>query len=161
MWLGGLLALGAIAAPIVFAVAPFPQSADAMTLVFRRFDLVAMTCAVVVLASEAARAWVRRGPRTTTRADVLRAAASALAALAAVVEATSITPRIASLHAAGALRGVGPMGAELARLHDGAELSGKTQVVLLALAVVLHASGARASSPSSAGAQVDSRSSEP
>jgi hypothetical protein len=83
--------------------------------------------------------------------------------VAAVVEATSISPRIASLHAAGALRGVGPMGAELARLHDWAELSGKTQVLVLALAVVLHASGAGrpAWRRVAGGAQVDSRSSEP
>ena len=43
VWLGGLLVLGAIAAPLVFANVSFPQSADAMTLVFRRFDTVAMT----------------------------------------------------------------------------------------------------------------------
>jgi hypothetical protein len=155
VWLGGLLALGAIAAPIVFAVAPFPQSADAMTLVFRRFDLVAMTCAAVVLASEAARAWMGRTRRMATGGDALRAAASTLAAAAAVYEGSSISPRIASLHFAGVLRGVGPLGAELARLHDMAELSGKAQVLLLALAIVLQTGRA------AGGGQVDSRSSEP
>jgi hypothetical protein len=155
VWLGGLLALGAIAAPIVFAVAPFPQNADAMTLVFLRFDRVAMTCAAVVLASEAARAWMRRAPRTATRGDAMRAAASALAAAAAVFEGTSVSPRIASLHAQGAIRGVGPLGAELARLHDTAELSGKAQVLLLALVVVLQTGVAMR------GRQVDSGSSEP
>ena len=49
VWLGGLVALGAIAAPVVFAIVPMPASADAMTVVFRRFDLVAMACAAVAI----------------------------------------------------------------------------------------------------------------
>src|SRR5271165_1109743 len=79
VWLGGLVALGAITAPIVFAVAPYPQSADAMTLVFRRFDHVAMACAAFVLGAEAVKAARRRGPRGMTGVDAVRAAASALA----------------------------------------------------------------------------------
>ena len=42
VWLGGLAALGAVAAPVVFSRVPWPSSADAMTIVFRRFDAVAM-----------------------------------------------------------------------------------------------------------------------
>jgi uncharacterized membrane protein len=139
VWLGGLVALGAITAPIVFAVTPFPQSADAMTLVFRRFDQVAMACAAIVLASEAVRAAMGQRARGMARLDVARAGASALASAAAVYEAMALSPRIAALHAAGAIRGVGALGTELARLHDTAETCGKTQVVLLALVVVLHA----------------------
>jgi hypothetical protein len=154
LWLGGLVALGAITAPIVFAVAPYPQNADAMTLVFRRFDLLATACAAVVLASEAVRA-ARRGTLHLTRTGIARAASSALAAAGAAYEAAVLSPRIAALHAAGAIRGVGRLGTELGRLHDSAEICGKSQVVLLALAVVLHAHGGMA------GSQVDARSSEP
>ena len=39
VWLGGLLALGAVVAPVVFSMVSMPASADAMTTVFRRFDL--------------------------------------------------------------------------------------------------------------------------
>ena len=83
LWLGGLVALGAVTAPIVFAVAPMPQSADAMTLVFRRFDTIAMTCAAVVLASEAARVVARVPFR---RLDHARAAAGVLAAIVTTYE---------------------------------------------------------------------------
>jgi hypothetical protein len=155
VWLGGLVALGAITAPIVFAVTPFPQSADAMTLVFRRFDLAAMTCAALVLASEGARASVRGGPRAWTRADVARVIASVLASAAAVFEATVLSPRIAALHGAGAIRGVGALGIELSRSHDLAEASGKAQVALLALVIVLYASSTLP------GSQVDAGSVEP
>jgi hypothetical protein len=133
VWLGGLLALGAIAAPVVFGTVAMPASADAMTVVFRRFDTVAMACAAIVLATEATQV-LARVPRG--RADHLRAGAGALAAALAVFEGVSVSPRIAALHAGGAIRGLGDAGQELARLHDVAEWCGKTEVVLL-LAIVV------------------------
>jgi len=136
VWLGGLVALGAIAAPVVFSVAPWPASADAMTIVFRRFDVLAMACAAIVVATEAARAAARV---PFARVDGARTAVGVLAAAAAVVEGAIVSPRIAALHAAGAIRGVGAGGAEMARLHDAAEACGKTEVLLLAAFVVLNA----------------------
>lgn len=135
LWLGGLLSLGAIAAPVVFTVVPLPTSADAMTVVFRRFDLVAMACGAVVLASEAVRA-VARLP--FARADQLRVGAGVLASGLAVIEGVFVSPRIAELHMGGAVRGVGGAGAELARLHGVAESCGEAEIVLLVLVVVLH-----------------------
>jgi hypothetical protein len=61
-----------------------------------------------------------------------------LAAVAAVVEGVSVSPRIAALHAGGAVRGVNAAGLELARLHDLAETLGKAEVLLLAVVVALH-----------------------
>jgi hypothetical protein len=135
VWLGGLVALGAIAAPVVFSVAPFPSNADAMTIVFRRFDLVAMACGATLLASEAIRPVFRLRFATV---DHIRAALSVLAAGLAVYEGTRVSPRIAALHAAGAVRGLGAAGVELARLHDAAEACGKAQLAVLAVVVVLH-----------------------
>jgi hypothetical protein len=137
VWLGGLLALGAIAAPVVFAIAPWPSNANAMTIVFRRFDGVAMTCAAIVLGAEALRAASRRA---LGRVDVLRVGASLLAAVAGVVEGTLVSPRIAELHQGGAIRGVGAAGVELSTLHDWAQRLGKAEVLLLALVIVLHVS---------------------
>jgi hypothetical protein len=135
LWLGGLVALGAIAAPVVFANVSFPASADAMTIAFRRFDLLATSCAAIVLACEAGRALAGR---RFAPVDVLRVATSAAAAAAAVFEATVLSPRIESLHQAGIVRGLGAAGRELAILHDRAEWCGKAEVALLALAVALH-----------------------
>jgi putative copper export protein len=135
VWLGGLLALGAIVAPVIFSRVSMPWSADAMTVVFQRFDLVAMSCAATLLVTEAARA-VAHVP--FSRTDHLRAGISLLAAIEAVYEGASISPRIASLHAAGVVRGLGSAGVELSSLHDRAELLGKTEVLLLVVVVVLH-----------------------
>ncbi len=135
VWLGGLAALGAVAAPVVFSMVPWPSSADAMTIVFRRFDAVAMACAAIVLASEAGRAMAGA---MVARVDRARAFVSLLAAGAAVLEGLEISPRIAALHAAGAIRGVAGPGLDLARLHDQAEWCGKAELLLLSVAVVLH-----------------------
>jgi hypothetical protein len=134
-WLGGLVALGALVAPVIFSRVSMPSSADAMTVVFRRFDLVAMGCAAALLATEAARA-IARIP--FARIDHVRAGVSVLAAGAAVYEGMAVSPRIAALHGAGVVRGMGSAGMELSRLHDMAELLGKTEVFLLAAVILLH-----------------------
>jgi len=134
IWLGGLVALGAITAPIVFTVVSMPQSADAMTLVFRRFDVVAMSCAAIALAAEATRTLARV---PFARLDHARAAVTTLAAIAATYEGTNVSPRIAALHMSGAVRGLGPAGIELSRLHDIAEACGKAEVLLLLAVVAL------------------------
>jgi hypothetical protein len=141
VWLGGLLALGAIAAPVVFSVVPAPSSADAMTIVFRRFDLVAMTCAALVLTLEATRV-LEREPFAVV--DHLRVGASALAGALAVLEGGFVSPRIAALHWAGAIRGLGTAGMELARMHDLAEGCGKAQAGLLVAVVALQVVALRA-----------------
>jgi uncharacterized membrane protein len=135
VWLGGLVALGVIVAPTIFALVSMPASADAMTMVFRRFDVLAMSSAAVLLSTEAVRA-VARVP--FARIDHARAAASVLAAAAAVLEGASVSPRIAALHAAGALRGRGADGLELDRLHHLAETLGKAEVLVLVAVVAFH-----------------------
>jgi hypothetical protein len=136
LWLGGLLTLGVLVAPVLFTQVPIQGAATAMTVVFQRFDLVAMSCAAALLGTEAARA-IARVP--FARIDHARAGVSVLAAAAAVCEGTFISPRIAALHAAGVVRGAGDAGLELSLLHDRAELLGKTEVALLVAVVVLHA----------------------
>jgi hypothetical protein len=150
VWLGGLVALGAIAAPVVFSIVSLPTAADAMTVVFRRFDLVAMTCAAAILVSEALCALGGRFDRV----DILRSAVSSVAAGSAVFEGIEVSPRIAELHAAGVSRGLGSGGIELARLHGVAELLGNAQVSFLAVAVALHVAAlARSHDPSPPRAQ--------
>ncbi|HXX65683.1 MAG TPA: DUF4149 domain-containing protein [Polyangiaceae bacterium] len=140
VWMGGLLALGALAAPVVFAVVPLPTSADAMTIVFRRFDAVAMVCAALVLVMEAARAANGARPRF----DRARSVFSLLAAILAVFQGIFVSPRIAHLHALGvrpgpvSSSGSAAMGASLSRLHEVAVACAQTQVVLLAVVVALH-----------------------
>ena len=134
VWAGGLLALGAVVAPIVFRVVPAPTSADAMTLVFRRFDVVAITCAAIALVAEAS--FALRGGRVT-RVDLVRGLAVVVAAALAIAVGAWLSPGIADLHRAGAVRGVGDAGAALERLHHLAEGLSKAEIVALFASFVL------------------------
>ena len=137
IWIGGLVALGACAAPLVFKIVPAPFSGEAMGAVFRRFDLVAISCAIVVLGCEAVRIWVREGSATTY--ERLRGLLAVTAAGAAIYGGVELSPSIIALHAAGAVRGLGENGVKLDRIHDLAEAVAKVEVTvgffLLALQV--------------------------
>jgi len=134
VWAGGMLALGAIVAPIVFRVVHAPASADAMTLVFRRFDAVAITCAVVALVAEAA--FAMRGGKIT-RLDLLRGLCLVVAAGLAIAIGVWLSPGISDLHQAGAIRGAGEAGLALERLHRLAETLAKSAMALVLVGFVL------------------------
>ncbi len=139
LWLGGLAVLGAIVAPTIFRNVAAPTSADAMTLVFRRFDKVAMACAAIVLAVEAWRAFARS--ERHTKLDIARVGVAALAAGLAVWLGMVISPRIAALHEAGAIRGLDALGRQLEAVHALAETVAKTELALLVALVALNAVG--------------------
>jgi uncharacterized membrane protein len=134
LWMGGLLVLGAIVAPTVFRIVPAPSSADAMTIVFRKFDAVAISCALVCLFAEAMLAW--RGGKAS-RQDLVRSLSVALATACAITVGAWLSPAIQALHRSGAVRNVGADGLELERLHRIAESTAKIEVALLAAVLVL------------------------
>lgn len=134
VWLGGLLVLGAVVAPTVFRNVPAPYAADAMTLVFRRFDRVALVASGVAIVAEALRA--RRSP-----ALALLVVAAALAA----VEAIHFSPAIEALHRGGAVRGLGAAGAELDSIHHWAERLAKAEVFALIGFVIVRVNAMNAS----------------
>jgi uncharacterized membrane protein len=146
VWLGGMLALGAIVAPVVFTMVPRPEAAEAMTVVFARFDWVAVGCVAVILVSEA---WRAKGSARVERLDMARAGVAAVGAALVLLEALWITPAIAALHHGGAVRGLGAAGLELDRMHGLAETCGKAQVTFALALIVLHAVTLRPIAPAS------------
>lgn len=135
VWLGGIVVLGAIVAPIVFRVVHAPDSADAMTKVFLTFDKVAMAAATLIALTEAARSRLF----AFARLDYARAASAFAACALAFVQGLSLSPRIADLHARGAIRGVGDLGLALEETHRWSERCGKTESLLLVAFLVLAA----------------------
>jgi len=143
IWVGGLVALGACAAPIVFHVVPAPLSGDAMGAVFRRFDAIAITSSVVVLACEATRirldtSKVDEKDRASLLAARTRTTLTVVAAAAAIYGGTRLSPRIVALHVAGAVRGFGADGLELESLHRWAESVAKVEVTAGLVLLALH-----------------------
>ena len=138
---GGMIALGACAAPFVFRLTPPPLSGHAMGAAFSRFDMIAVVCAVVGLAAEIARTIVSlRTKRAAGWIARTRRYAAILFAAATVYTATQLSPEIVALHAAGVRRDVSddPESARLESTHQRAELVGKVVVGLAALLVGLH-----------------------
>jgi hypothetical protein len=141
IWIGGLVALGACAAPIVFHSVPAPLSGYAMGAVFRRFDQVAITCGVVVLGCEAVRLRASAVSAPAVKRSLFertRTVLAIVATVAAIYGGTRLSPAIVALHAGGAVRGLGPDGAELERLHALAESIAKIEVVAGLLLLALH-----------------------
>jgi hypothetical protein len=130
---GGLVALGACAAPMVFENAPRPFSGNAMGAAFARWDRVAVGAAVLLLVCEIARTWAARG-RARLVVPRIRRFGAVLLAAAAVYTGTVLSPRINELHQEGAQRG----DPELDAIHRRAELLGKIQAVLALGLVALH-----------------------
>jgi putative copper export protein len=148
-WLGGLLVLGAIVAPVVFHTVPAPTSADAMTIVFRRFDGVAMACGAVLAVAEV----VRVRTSGVDRRVATRVALAAVAVAVGLVMGLWVSPEIARLHELGAIRGLDPLGERLDAVHNWATRLGKVEAIALIGVITLHVlpkqagTGTRASTP--------------
>jgi putative copper export protein len=139
VWLGGLLVLGAVVAPTIFREVPMPDSADAMTIVFTSFDRIAISAASIVAVAEVVRFRAERASRGNAieRIDLARLAVIAVAAVLAIIQGAWLSPAIIALHREGAIRGLGPSGERLERIHAWSERCGKTESLLLVALIVL------------------------
>jgi hypothetical protein len=125
VWVGGLLALGAIAAPAVFDVVAARHAADGRVLggaifgeILRRFHHVSYVCGAVIPLSLAARAIL--GPRP--RRFALRIAIAAIMLAATAYSGLILSPRIERLQqsagvAPSSLPQTDPRRMEFGRLH--------------------------------------------
>lgn len=134
---GGMVALGACAAPAVFRNVPDPLSGAAMGTAFSRFDTLAMGASAGALGAEMVRTFMARRQRPTIWSRIRRFAAFGLAGCAAMI-GLSISPSIKELYEAGARRGQGELGARLEQAHKRAETLGGAEIFLGALLIGLH-----------------------
>ncbi|MFO0756564.1 MAG: DUF4149 domain-containing protein [Byssovorax sp.] len=137
VWIGGMIALGACAAPFVFEIVPGPLSGYAMGSAFARFDKIALGASVLVLAAEVARTWAAgtAGRRPAAR---IRRILAIVMAMGAAYTGLTITPQINGLYRDGARRGDGDAGVHLDRIHKRAELIGKAVTAGGVALVTLH-----------------------
>jgi hypothetical protein len=137
LWMGGLIALGACAAPFVFELTPHPLSGYAMGSAFSRFDGIAIGCSVVMLGCEVLRTILGTPARKAWIARVRRYAAL-LMACGAVYTGVVLSPGIMQLHADGVRRDASEYGQRLEAIHSQAELMGKLILPLGLLVIALH-----------------------
>lgn len=121
VWLGGIVVIAALVAPVTFGVlqAQVPAGGRAlaggvMTELFRRFYLVAVTCGVVLLVSFVAQAVL--GPRP--RQFAIRTAIAAAMLAFTVYGGSVVSPRLNRLRSAvSAASPDDPVRAQFGRLH--------------------------------------------
>jgi uncharacterized membrane protein len=130
-WVGGHAALGAFAARIVFAEAPRPIAAQAMSRVFHEFDGVIDAAVAVLLVAGVIRLFTIGLRR---RVDWVAAIAAALLIVLGLFEVSWVHPQIEQLFHAG--RTLDP---EFASLHRLSERCGHLEVMLAATLLGAHA----------------------
>lgn len=136
VYIGGLVALGACAAPFVFRMTPAPFSGNAMGAAFGRFDQIAIGASAAVLLAEVVRTFLGAKASRTPLQRVRRFCALFMAFFATYV-GLSLTPRINELHRAGVTRGDSPQGQLLDAIHARAELFGKIGIAFALALIVL------------------------
>jgi len=134
LWLGGIIALGAVSAPLVFGELPRPQAAPLMTAIFRRFDGIVLALAGVIALTSLLRAWDAGVARAVGK---LRLGVAGALVAAGAASSLWISPKIEGYLRAGAHRGEGAAGQALDRWHAAAEGVARGQVALAALLLVL------------------------
>lgn len=135
---GGMTALGAAAAPVVFQL-PDPLSGNTMGAAFARFDSIAITCALIGLAAELVRTLVTlKTPASRHRLPRVRRYLAILLALGTLFVGLHLSPQIMSAYQRGVRRDVGAEGAALEQTHRQAETVGKLIVALAAALMALH-----------------------
>lgn len=138
---GGMLALGACAAPFVFRMTPAPFSGYAMGAAFARFDSIAMGLSCVLLGAEVVRTFLAR--KVPSRAARVRRVLSIAFAACTVYMGVTISPSINELYKSGARRGEGDDGAKLEQIHGRASLVGRAEAGLGLIIIALHLFGRR------------------
>lgn len=116
LWIGGIVALGALTAPAVFRLASSRETAGAIMLaVFRRFDIVVLGC-IVVLASTSAMmiAWFGR----LSAWYAIEYVSITMMSASALFSYFIISPRLRGLRDRGE-----SAGADFQRLHRTSEMS--------------------------------------
>ncbi len=134
---GGMVALGACAAPAVFSLTPAPFSGNAMGAAFARFDRVAIGASALMLAAEVVRTFLARRSRQRISVRIRRLSGIFLAMAVAYI-GLALSPKINEMHLQGVRRGEGEAGQELEAIHKRAELVGKLEIGLGLLVIALH-----------------------
>ncbi|MDH4379482.1 MAG: DUF4149 domain-containing protein [Vampirovibrionales bacterium] len=98
--IGGTLALGAFTAPVLFQQFSRPEAGTAMTVIFRRYDVVLTVAFALVIIGEALRLWHCQGCLMNPMIGWLptaRVAATALLVIAMILGLFVLSPKLEAL----------------------------------------------------------------
>jgi hypothetical protein len=104
LMVGGMLALGAFTAPVVFGQFPREEAGPAMALIFRRYDIVLLVALALVLLGERIRLASKAVP-TRSRLAIVRYVLLALLTAGVLFSSLMVNPDIERMNRAGWHRG--------------------------------------------------------
>ncbi len=131
LMIGGLLALGAFTAPVLFSQFPREAAGQAMTIIFRRYDTVLLVAALLVLAGEGLRVFAT--PISWTLLSGVRSGLLLLLVLATVGSVMFLNPRMEAMQQ----QGVGRSEPEFGQLHQQSEKLAKLELAGAVLVLLL------------------------
>lgn len=133
LMIGGMLALGAFTAPVLFRAMPRPEAGEAMTLIFRRYDSVLLVGLGLVVLGEVLRL-LSAGLPTLTPVIGIRFGVMALLVGMMLYSILTVNPQIEAMQKAGVTHGATEEGKRFSETH---QMSEKLYKIELAVAVVL------------------------
>lgn len=134
--LGGMLALGAFTAPVLFQQFPRPEAGAAMTVIFRRYDLVLSIALVMLLIGEALR-WGAIGSPVWTNGFAVARFVLVLGLAGTLVAGTQVFgPKLELLQKDPALHQDSVKMAEFQSLHKQSEGVYKVALILALLLLI-------------------------
>lgn len=135
LMVGGMLAIGAFCAPVIFKHFPRHEAGAALTVIFMRFDKVLLGALVLMLMGEALR-FCSQQFVWQTPLGYLRLALMLVLAGLMLFATLKVNPSIATMQSRGISPNATPEGIQFAKTHQLSESLYKAQM-LLALGLLL------------------------
>jgi hypothetical protein len=131
--IGGTLALGAFTAPVLFQQFSRPEAGTAMTVIFRRYDVVLTVAFVLVIVGEALRLWHCQGCLMNPIIGWLptaRVATTALLVIAMIMGLFVLSPKLEALQTDATLHTDSAKMAAFQTIHKQSEQVYKAKLML-------------------------------
>lgn len=136
LMVGGMLALGAFTAPVVFHQLPRPMAAPVMATIFTRYDIVVLVALGMTIMGEVLRKASCLVP-CRSRLSITRKVMLGLLTLSVLYSTTCINPRIEQMNLAGLHRDASEAGQQFDKLHKRSEQLYKLELLLAVLLLLL------------------------
>ena len=134
--IGGMLALGAFTAPVLFKTFPRAEAGEAMTVMFRRYDMVLLVGLGMILIGEVLR-MVAAGMPHLSFLSGLRYGTLALLTGLMLFSILNINAQIESMQQAGVRHGATEEGRQFTQTHQLSEKLYKIELMAAALLLIL------------------------
>ena len=127
LMIGGMLSIGAFAAPVIFKQVARPEAGDILTTIFRRYDKVLVIALIFVVLGEAFRVLSVQTAWTTL--PLVREVVLVVTVLLLAYSLFGVNAKLEAMHKAGVGYGATAEGQEFLKVHKLSESLFKTEMM--------------------------------